>query len=188
MRWSFSSRPAASREPGEATLSYADGIAPDGPHRLGRQWTCLHRDFIHQGSVAIADRRTAPDTVDLASAADVVPEPALATLDKIVIQRTTLHGKLEGTGDSGLHWIPVGGIQSSSPSKTLACEITRAIPADAAPSNDPALFYLNSGDVLSGNLRSLDKSGAEFESNIMTASKLPANELDAIQFWGRRPG
>ena len=177
----FSSDPpqAASHE---ALLSYADGTllmgriasVTDGHADIATSFT---KEPLQSKLDGLLQMR-----FDWPASGSAAPEPALTTLDKIVIQRTTLHGKLEGAGDNGLHWLPVGGTQSSRPSQTIPCEITRALPADAAPSGDPALFYLNSGDVLSGNLRSLDKSGAEFESSIMTASKLPANELAAIQF------
>jgi|GEM_PF-701479 len=108
--------------------------------------------------------------------------PPLAELDKIVIQETTLHGKIGSTGDNGLRWTPVGGITSSRPSKTLPSDITRTLPQNAPPSTDQALFYLSSGDILPGNLRSLDRTGAEFESSIMQGRKLPATDLNAIQF------
>lgn len=107
---------------------------------------------------------------------------ALTDQDKILIEQTTLHGKLESAEDNSPGWIPVGGLKASRPSKSFSSEITRFVPPDTPTPNDPALFYLSSGDVLSGNLRSLDRSGAEFESNLMEVRKLPAEELNAIEF------
>jgi peroxiredoxin len=108
-------------------------------------------------------------------------ETPLANLDKIVVQQTTLHGRLS-TQDGSLRWTPIGGINAVTPSKSLPSEMTRAIPPSSAPPSDSALFYLNSGDVLPGSLQSLDRNGAEFQSSLMQAGKLPADELDAIQF------
>jgi peroxiredoxin len=110
------------------------------------------------------------------------PEKPLAEMDKIVVQGTTLHGTFAGTGDASPRWTPIGGTQPSRPSASLASEITRAFPAGAVLPSDPALFYLRSGDVLPGRLRSFDRDGAEYESDIMAARKLPAGEINAIQF------
>jgi len=101
--------------------------------------------------------------------------------DKISIQDKILHGKFAAEGDSSPQWMPIGGIKSSRLSKTLASEITHVCPAATGP-GDPALFYLSSGDVLSGNLRSLDRFGAELESPLMESRKLSVGELNAIQF------
>jgi thiol-disulfide isomerase/thioredoxin len=111
-----------------------------------------------------------------------VPAPDLATEDKIVIEQTTLHGKLTADADGSLRWMPIGGVQASRPSMSLPSEMTRALPPHTPPPYEPALFYMDSGDVLPGSLQSMDKSGAEFASSIMDARKLPASKIDAIEF------
>jgi peroxiredoxin len=107
---------------------------------------------------------------------------ALAKEDKILIEQTTLHGKLGSVEDASLGWTPIGGLSASRPSKSFSSEITRFIPPDAPVPEDTALFYLSSGDILPGNLQSMDRTGAEFESSLMAARKLPADELNAIEF------
>lgn len=166
----------------EATLLYADGTLLFG-----------HIESVSNGQAAVATSFSqAPLTtpIDLLRQLrlhEPVPEdmasgPPLKNLDTIHAQDTTLHGKLECAGDTSPRWTPVGGTQSSRPSQTLPIEITRALQPGAALPDEPALFYLRSGDVLPGKLNSLDRTGAEFESDLMAARKLPANELNAIQF------
>ncbi|HEX4140626.1 MAG TPA: TlpA disulfide reductase family protein [Candidatus Methylacidiphilales bacterium] len=116
------------------------------------------------------------------SAAPAVPGPSLEGQDTISIQDTTLHGKLGTTADGALGWLPAGGVKPARPAGSLAFEITRAVPKDAPLPADPALFYLNSGDILPGNLRSLDRTGVEFESSLMDARQLPSAQLEAIEF------
>jgi peroxiredoxin len=110
------------------------------------------------------------------------PEVPLDQQNKIVIQDTTLHGNIGVAGDGALGWLPVGGLKAARPSKSLGSEITLAVPKDATPPGDPALFYLTSGDILPGSLKSLDRSGVEFESSLMAARKLPSTSLEAIEF------
>ena len=61
-------------------------------------------------------------------------------------------GKLAAASDGSIGWLPVGGVKPARPSPLLGSEITRAVPQNPPASTDPALFYLNSGDVLPGNL------------------------------------
>jgi hypothetical protein len=110
------------------------------------------------------------------------PEPPLDSMDKIVVQQTTLHGKLTGGNDGSVRWLPIGGIQPVTPSTALATEITRSFPQSEPPPADPALFYLDSGDVVPGSLQSIDRTGVDIQSSIMDARKLPADEIEAIQF------
>jgi len=165
----------------DTTFTYADGTFLEG-----------HVDSISGGSASLSTSFTkAPLKTKLDQIRQILMSPSsdpsasgppLTDLDKIIIQDTTLHGKIGSTGDSGLRWTPVGGVTSSRPSKTLPSDITRTLPPNAPPSGDQALFYLSSGDILPGNLRSLDRTGAEFESSIMQGRKLPAADLNAIQF------
>jgi peroxiredoxin len=127
----------------------------------------------------LAIRMPAPKTA--------TPEPPLDSMDKIVIEQTTLHGKLTGAKDGSVRWMPIGGIQPVTPSTALSTEITRSFfqgaPAqDLPPPSDPALFYLNSGDVVPGTLESIDRTGVDIKSSIMDPRKLPANMIEAIQF------
>jgi len=116
-----------------------------------------------------------------ATANDTAPT-TLDDQDRIALQDTTLHGKLSTTADGALGWIPIGGITASRPTGTLPIEITRTVPKNAPLPSDPALFYLTSGDILPGSLRSLDRTGIQFESSLMAARQLPSAQLEAIEF------
>jgi peroxiredoxin len=163
----------------ETTLSYADGTIVLGKlTSIADGHALVATSFTKEPLLAKLDGL---HQLLIGSATSAVPASPLENQDKIRIQETTLHGKFTAAGDNWPRWTPIGGLKSSRLSKTLASEITRVCPADTGP-RDPALFYLSSGDVLSGNLRSLDRSGAEFESPLMETKKLPVGQLDAIQF------
>ena len=114
--------------------------------------------------------------------ANATPETSLDDEDQIAIVDTTLHGKMSTTADGALGWMPVGGVNPARPAGTRAYEITRALPKDAPLPSDPSLFYLNSGDILPGSLRSLDATGVDFDSSLMDTKQLPATQLEAIEF------
>jgi peroxiredoxin len=190
--------------PADLSLKDVDAVvfSTDPPQTASPETTFLYADgtVLFGRITSIADRRaeiaTSFTSKPLVSQMDLLREllikapvprgaaapPSLDGQDKIVIQDTTLHGKLGTVGDGQPRWIPVGGLKASLPSRTLTSVITRTLPADVASPPDPALFYLSSGDVLPGSLGSIDRTGAEFESSLMDARKLPAGELDAIQF------
>ncbi|HEV3270902.1 MAG TPA: redoxin domain-containing protein [Candidatus Methylacidiphilales bacterium] len=166
----------------ETTLLYNDGAILYGT-----------LDSIANGRAAIAtsfSEKPLPAPLDILRqllirapvTAGTVPDGPSADQDKILVGQTNLHGKLGTTPDGSLGWIPVGGVKASRPSKSLPSQITRYIPPDMPAPTDPALFYLNSGDILPGTLGSMDRSGAEFESSLMPARKIPAAELNAIKF------
>ncbi len=110
------------------------------------------------------------------------PEPLLTALDKIVIQQNTLHGKLTGEGDDRPRWLPVGGVKPAIVAKAFAGEINRALAEDSVFPDTPGLFHTSTGDVLPGQLRALDQTGVEFDSDIVEITKLTTANLNAIQF------
>ncbi|EDY15915.1 hypothetical protein CfE428DRAFT_6567 [Chthoniobacter flavus Ellin428] len=103
-------------------------------------------------------------------------------LDKLVVGSKTLHGKFVVTGDSQFRWMAIGGLQPAIPSRKISSEMTRHFPAKTTFPKVSALFYTKAGDVLPGTLTSVDQSGAEFESPIVEAKKLPVGNLNAVQF------
>lgn len=165
----------------EATLSYADGTLLAGKI-----------SSIKDGSAAIVTSFT---ETPLSSRTDALrqlrlhvppppnsaPEPPFAELDKIVLKQETMHGRLTSGGDNCQHWLPVGGVRPATPAQGMPSEITRAFPPDAKIPDAPALFYTSAGDVLPGKLRSIDRSGVEFESSLVEVTKLPAEAIDAVQ-------
>ena len=110
------------------------------------------------------------------------PEPPLTEWDTLVLPKLTLHGKLASTGEARLRWLPVGGVRPSRPVQGVASEMRRAFPPIAESPDAPALFYMQTGDVLPGILRSLDRSAVEIDASIVEVTKLPVEALDAIQF------
>ena len=166
----------------QATFLYNDGSILYG--RL---------DSIADGRASIATSFTANPlssqlesirkiVVRIPTPADAKPETPLANMDKIVVEQTTLHGTLGAMGGDTLGWIPIGGVKPSRPAPALPTAVTRYFAQDAPAPAETALFYLTSGDVLPGNLGSLDRAGAEFDSSLMAARKIPAQELNAIKF------
>jgi thiol-disulfide isomerase/thioredoxin len=120
--------------------------------------------------------------------AGAAAEPPLASLDEIVLDGHTLHGRFISAGDDQPRWLPVGGTEPARPVKNLSCEITRSFALNTQFAKTPALFYTRAGDVLPGRLLAIDDSGAEFESGIVELRKLPAADLAAVQFPGAEPG
>ena len=102
--------------------------------------------------------------------------------DRITAGDMTLHGDLACLDDDQPHWLPVGGVKPAAPTRQLAYEIDRAHPAAVAGPVAPALFYTSAGDILPGDLRSLDPSGVDFDSGYVEAKKFRPGDLDAVQF------
>ena len=143
--FSSSAPQAASRD---MTLSYADGTIVLGRlASIADGHAAVTTSFTKEPLLAKLDGLR---QLLIGSAAPAAPAPALDSQDKIRIQEATLHGKFAAAGDNWPRWTPIGGTKSARLSKTLASEITRVCPEDSGP-GDPALFYLSSGDVLSGN-------------------------------------
>ncbi len=173
----FSTDALAPRER-EATISFDDGT-----EIFGEMPTLANGSG--QLRVAFSD---APLHFDIGGLRRWLVHPAapedtpLTALDTMVAQQTTLHGTVSGAGDASPRWLAVGAVKPALAAKGTVSEITRAFPPDAKPQSAPALFYTVSGDVLPGTLRALDRTGVEFESGIVEATKLPSENLDAIQF------
>jgi peroxiredoxin len=172
--------PAKKTDP-VVTLQYNDGTTVQGSvASISKGHAAVTTSFTKEPLSAQLDQlRQVVVHTSKPDAAASAPPPD--NLDKITFQDTTLHGKLS-TADGSLRWTPIGAGNPVTPSRSCAWELTRSLPPNAPPAPDPALFYLGTGDVLPGNLQSLDRTGAEFQSSFMDARKLPADELDAIQF------
>ncbi len=147
-----------------------------------RQLLATYTDLPQPSHVPAPFEDTAIAKASVRAAAGGTPDATADAQDQIAIQDTTLHGKLGTTSDGALGWLPTGAIKPARPASALPFEITRAVPKDAPLPADPALFYLNSGDILPGNLRSLDRTGVEFDSSLMDSRQLPSAQLEAIEF------
>ena len=106
----------------------------------------------------------------------------LAERDKLTAGDMTLHGDLASRDDDQPHWLPVGGLQPAVPTRQLPYEIERAHPAARPDAPPPALFYTSAGDILPGNLRSVDAAGVDFDAAYVEAKKFRPGDLDAVQF------
>ena len=107
---------------------------------------------------------------------------SLDGMDKLHIRQSIFHGRLVMGGDGALQWLPACAVEPVTPSRTIPYEIVRSFPDNAPFSPVPALFYTRAGDALPGALRSMDRAGAEIDSPITATTKLPAADLEAIQF------
>ena len=116
------------------TLSYADGTILMGSiSAINDSRAALKTSFSEEPLAAFTDGLRQL-IINMPQNGGVIPETPIASLDKIVIQQTTLHGKLMSAGDGWPRWLPVGGTTQATPSKEFASEITQAFPADAGDS------------------------------------------------------
>ena len=168
--------------PAETTLSFADGTLLFGRVSSIKDGAAAVETAFAEQPVSTRIDGLRQLLIDQTSPPDTPPEPPLAELDTVVIQQITLHGKLAGAGDAWPRWLPVGGVTPAMPSKQSTVEISRAVPPDAKIPAAPALFYTSTGDVVPGNLRLLDPTGVELESELIEHTRLPADQLHAIQF------
>jgi thiol-disulfide isomerase/thioredoxin len=166
----------------ETTLTFTDGTLLRGRIvSIRDHLATLGTVFTEQPLTAKTDglRQLVNDTPAPAAAP---PEPPLATLDTIVIQGATLHGRLAAVGDEQPRWLPIGGISPAPLAKGERFEITRAFSADAKSASTAALFFTAGGEVLPGKLRSLDRSGVEMDDSVFATTRLAADNLAAIVF------
>ena len=167
----------------EATLIYGDGT-----YLLGRisgisnGSATVETTFSAQPLAVRLDglRQLFVNAPALPGAAPETPPPA--QLDRLTIGQTTFHGTFTAAGDENPRWLPAGGAAPVILSGSIPYEIDRSFPEQAQFTQAPALFYTRSGDVLPGNMIGLDRKGVEFDSGITEVTKLPAAELEAIQF------
>ncbi len=171
-----------STNPGETTLTYTDGTFLRG-HLAGiKDGSAMLKTGFTDVPLAAKTDGLRQVFIQSAGPAGTAPEPALKTLDKIVMRGTTVHGRLQASGDAFARWMPVGGMRPAMPSRTLASEITRTVAPETVAAQPTSLFYTRMGDVLPGVLHGLDRSEVEFESPLIEARKLPAEQLEAVQF------
>ncbi len=175
-----SDRPKLSES--ETTLAYADGTLLHGRiESIQDGRASLRTGFCDEplGAQIAGLRQMLRQPLKTTGA---TPEPPLAEWDTLVLPNLTLHGRLASTGDARPRWLPVGGVRPVLPSGRLAVEMRRAFPPKTEHPGAEALFYINTGDVLPGRLRGLDRTGVEIESEISEITTLPTASLDAVQF------
>ena len=113
---------------------------------------------------------------------DEAKKHPLAERDKLTAGDMTLHGDLSCLDDAQPHWLPVGGLRPAVPTRQLPYEIERAHPAAGPDAVPPVLFYTSAGDILPGDLRSVDAAGVEGDAAYVEVKKFRPGDLDAVQF------
>lgn len=169
--------------PPGVTVAYSDGM-----------W--VRGDLVAMTDAKIAVRTSfapAPVTMNLKGAMRIdlhapVPDGAenplqMSQLDHLVVNKQSLHGKLEADGSVMPRWKPVGALRSVPVLAAPTLEITRADDGDV-PSPADALFYLKSGLVVPGTLRAMDERQLDVESSFVSARELKPEELNAVHFSG----
>ena len=164
------------------TLSFADGTTITGPVcSISSGTATIQTSFSDRPLATRLDglRRWLIHSPALTGTA---PEPSIAGLDTLQVGEATLHGKFLPSGNGSIHWMPVGGVAPAVPSRNSVAQITRALPKDAQWKNASALYYTSSGDVLPGNFLGIDRSCVQLESELVEATKIRGEDLNAIQF------
>ena len=164
----------ASIKDGWASVATLFSKAPLGANLAGLRQLLIHAGAPAQVSDIAVNRGGA--------SASPAPESPLGNLDTLTVQGTTLHGTLSGAGDASPRWFAVGGVTPAIPSQAVESEITRSLPANSKVPGAAALFYTTTGDVLPGTLRGIDRSGVDIDSPLVEIKKIPAADLNAIQF------
>ena len=178
----FSSTPTWA-SPRETTLSCSDGTILRGQISGFEDGRALVKTAFADAPLRVKLDDLRQLFIRDAIPAGTPPEPPLDSLDKIVLQGTTLHGHLVATanGTEPL-WLPIGGKTPATPARTVVCEITRVFPPGTEDTPATSLLYTRMGDALPGVLHALDRKEVEFDSPWTEAKKLPAEELQAVQF------
>jgi thiol-disulfide isomerase/thioredoxin len=123
--------------------------------------------------------------LDVPAAAGSPPEPPFGKQDKVVLGKVTLHGHVTGAGDAEPRWLPVGGRTPVAIAAASQPIFSRAFAPDAVPL-PPALVYLENGDVLPGEVRAMDATSLHIASPLSEVQELPAAQVQAVQFGGRK--
>ncbi|MCE9519229.1 MAG: TlpA family protein disulfide reductase [Verrucomicrobia bacterium] len=117
--------------------------------------------------------------------ADESEEKPLKEMDRIVAGQTSFHGTPVGSEDGVLRWLPVGGmhpVKLALDAKDL--EVIRTIPPDAPAVKAQALFFVDNGDVLPGQLSGIDENFVHLKSDLVELSRISAPRCYAVQFAG----
>jgi thiol-disulfide isomerase/thioredoxin len=114
-------------------------------------------------------------------ASSISAEPALETMQRLVVGSQSLAGSLIGEGDSTPRWLATG----SSKPVTLRPNLgvyDIVWPETTAVDPSPALFVLEHGQLLPGRLRAITDGDVELDSPFVDAKKVAASELHAVLF------
>ncbi len=168
-----------------AILAFGDGT------RLVGNLQSLSAGKISTQITASATPVTAPASslqhIHLAvpAASGAAPEPPFAKQDKLVLGKFTLHGQVLGAGSVQPRWLPVGGRTPVEVPTGSQPTFTRVFtPETVTPAT--ALVYMENGDVLPAEVRAMDATSLHITSPLITMQEMPATQVQAVQFGGRR--
>jgi len=176
----FDTPPAAAPAPTGTELWFTDGTWITG------RWLGIEKRTVKMqcafASAPIALQMAGLHRIELRLSVPekAVKESALAKLDMLTVGGRSLHGTLEAAGGPVPRWLAVGAARSVALKSAASIEITRALPGDAP--RPEALFYLRTGDVVPGTLRSLDSALVDIDSQVTDLRQIPADQLHGIQF------
>lgn len=118
------------------------------------------------------------------AAGDPPIEPSLSELDQLVMGKNSLHGVPVGSGDALLRWMPVGGVRPIPLASGTEAEMIRGIKLGLPVKKADSLFFLTNGDILPGELKGMDETFVDLHTTISAVKRLPAVNMQAIQFSG----
>lgn len=111
-------------------------------------------------------------------------EPPLESYDRIIISKTTFHGRFTPGGDAKLRWLPVGGSKPVEVTVWPHMEIVRAPTAGPLP-RQPALFFTRNGEIIAGTMNHMAEMVVNVRPSFTGETPLPVAGINAVQFSGR---
>lgn len=108
----------------------------------------------------------------------------LESYDRIIISKTTFHGRFAPGGDDKLRWLPVGGSQPVEVTVWPHMEIVRAASGEPRP-RQPALFFTRNGEIIAGSMNSMAEMILNVRPSFAGETPLPVAGINAAQFNGR---
>ncbi len=121
----------------------------------------------------------------ISAIAGVSEEKPLEDMDRLVVGRTSLHGKPMGSDDGILRWMPAGGVRPAPLTpNSKDVEIIRTIPPNESGMRPQVLFFIDNGDVLPGTLHGMDDNSLHLKLDFTEFSEIPLSCCYAMQFVG----
>lgn len=177
--------PAKSDVPPPATLAFDDGARLAGTLESVDHGRLIVRTSASGAPVNASTTGLQRVLLAVPAAPGAGPEPPFAKLDRLMLGKITLHGQMQGGGGAQPGWLPVGGRESVEVVPASQPSFARVFtPETVTPA--AALVYLQNGDVLPAEVRAMDETSLQVTSPLSTVKELPAAQVQAVQFSGRK--
>lgn len=178
--------PAAANGPSPAAiLAFEDGTRLVGILQGVNEGTASMQIAASASAISAPTSGLQRIHLEVPASAGSPPEPPFGKQDKVVLGKVTLHGHVTGAGDAEPRWLPVGGRAPVAVAPANQPVFSRAFTPDAVPL-PAALVYLENGDVLPGEVRAMDAASLHIASPLSEVQELPAAQVQAVQFGGRK--